>query len=656
MRSGFSRVIRAVSFFLGGMALLFSACQISQRMPEGPFALEEKADNLFHRAEDAYQAEDLEAALRDYTLYFQKYPGGKNAGTALYRMAWILYTTGRDEEALALFQRMVRDYPEHTWLPSTYYNIAAIHYRLEHNEESAKWALECLNRYPGHPLKGEILLLLAKNAMSLGNRTRAMYWGIKADEQFRSSGSKSEELSEWLFELIQECSPSELREMADHTAESPYAPVIYHRLALLYLEAHDLEAARETAMALVRSTPEQRWVSLGRQILEEVEGALSVRIDRIGCLLPLSGPFSIYGHEVLNGIQLGMELSNGSGYDQELELIIRDTAGDVDETLSQFEDLAENSKVIAVIGPLASKTSQAAAQKAQQLGVPIITLTQRDGIAPSGDMVFRNFLTPYKEVHRLLEKTVYDLGMTRFAILYPDNSYGRVLMNLFFDGVEERGCTVTSVEAYDPQETDFAGHIKKMVGLYYPVPESVKQMSRQKKAQAGQDETEREEEGEPGPIVDFDAVFIPDSSQQVALIAPQFPFHSVFNVRFLGTSLWQSPELIAQTGDYIQGAIFTSGFYTETESDQIREFVAAYREVFEAEPGLLAATGFDTIRFLEYIMKEGGIRTRKDLQERLLSSEGLQGVTGKIAFDTQGEVVKDPILLTVSGPYLDILP
>jgi len=285
------------------------------------------------------------------------------------------------------------------------------------------------------------------------------------------------------------------------------------------------------------------------------------------------------------------------------------------------------------------------------LGVPIVTLTQKEGITAEGEMVFRNFLTPSKEIQKILEKAVHDLGLQRFAILYPDNPYGHYFMNLFWDKVDEMGGMIRAVESYKPEETDFAVEIKKMVGLNYPRPELVELTLMQRKSMEWENEIgdKQYSEEEPEPIVDFDAVFIPDNPQRVALIAPQFPFYNIFDVHLLGTSLWQSSELIKMARDYVQGAIFPSGFFAKSESNGVREFVELYRKNFESEPGILAANGYDTIRFIKNVMNDGLIRTRRDFQYKLVHYDNFYGVTGKISFDEQGEVEKDPILLTISG-------
>jgi ABC-type branched-subunit amino acid transport system substrate-binding protein len=273
-------------------------------------------------------------------------------------------------------------------------------------------------------------------------------------------------------------------------------------------------------------------------------------------------------------------------------------------------------------------------------------------------MVFQNFLTPAVEVDRLVQRATRQMGLSRFAILYPDSAYGRTLMNLFWDKVEEAGGSITAVETYKPDETDFAVEIKKMVGLHYPRPESVVQALLEKKYllyQMGA-ETGPSTEKEPEPVIDFDAVFLPDNAEKVSLIAPQFPFHKVFRVRFLGTSLWQSPELVEHAAEYLQGAVFPSGFSTQSDLPAVKEFVSLYRKAYAAEPGILAAAGYDTLLFLSHVLLQQAPKTRQDLQRALCDSKDFTGITGKMAFNERREAIKTPTLYSIRGKRLVALP
>ncbi|MBC8458193.1 MAG: penicillin-binding protein activator, partial [Deltaproteobacteria bacterium] len=336
-------------------------------------------------------------------------------------------------------------------------------------------ALKWLEQYPQDSLKADILILLGKDFNALGNKPQAFYWWLKAKEEYPDNIRRQEELNKELDELVRTSKIEELERISEYAAESYYAPKIYHRIATFFVDQNELEKAQKAAMSLVQSTTENSWILIGRQLLERIQGEMAVRPNVVGCLLPLSGPFAIYGEEILNGIQLGMATFGEKGQDSDLELVIKDTKGTPEDTLAGLENLVINEKVMAIIGPLLSSTAISAAKKAQRLGVPIITLTQKEGIMEEGDMVFRNFLTPSQEVKRLLNTAIVEMGIKRFGVLYPDNSYGRFFMNLFRDKLEEMGAKVTAIESYNPDDTDFANPIKKMIGLYYPRPASLVQ-------------------------------------------------------------------------------------------------------------------------------------------------------------------------------------
>ena len=180
-----------------------------------------------------------------------------------------------------------------------------------------------------------------------------------------------------------------------------------------------------------------------------------------------------YGEELLNGIQLGLNLFNAVDTDVNIELVIKNTNASPEDTIAAIDELVMKDKVIAIIGPLSQAASAAAAQKAREHGVPVITFTQKPDITKGGEWVFRNYLTPEKEVDALVKKAISDRGMLRFGIFYPDTSYGKYLMNIFWDKVDELGGEITAVEHYKPGDTDFAEGIRKMSGLYYPRPKSV---------------------------------------------------------------------------------------------------------------------------------------------------------------------------------------
>ncbi len=646
---------RVILTLVVGITLLFSSC-----LPRTPTAEPARSSDqaLFQEAEEHFLSGDRVRALEGYQRYLEQVPKGDKSRIALSRQADIHMKANRFNEALPLLERLIHEYPEHPETPYAYFDMATASYRLGNYERSMSEAKEWLNRYPNHPLKAEVLVLLGDSQKALGDKPGAFISYRDAWES-HDTPHRKQEIEEGLIELIETMDLDELEKTAEQASKTKFAPFILYTIASLDLKEGRLLEASEAAMTLIRTSPEPPWGELGRQLLGKEAGKQSTMKNLIGCLIPLHGPFAIYGEEVLNGIQLGAGFFAGSeGQDQDLELFVRDTQGEPDLAASEVEEMASKERILAIIGPLSSKSATAAAKKAQELGVPIITLTQKEGITAEGTMVFRNFLTPAREISGLVDKVAGEMGLKRFAILYPENAYGRYLMNLFWDKIEEYGGIVTAVESYKPAQTDFGAEIKKMVGLYYPRPESTQQVLKAMKYPSYEvgTEVEPETEEKPEPIIDFDAVFIPDSAEKVAMIAPQFPFHDVFNFRFLGSSLWQSRELTTLAGDYLQGAIFPSAFFSGSDSEEVKRFVERYQTSFRSDPGVLAATGYDTIVLLKRLLKNGSLKTRQDLYNALLTTRDFYGVTGHMAFDENREVIKEPVLLTIRGQKIMPIP
>ncbi len=180
-----------------------------------------------------------------------------------------------------------------------------------------------------------------------------------------------------------------------------------------------------------------------------------------------------------------------------------------------------------------------------------------------------------------------------------------------------------------------------MVGLFYPRP----------KPDIEEEEQLEQKMEEPEPIVDFDAVFIPDSYERVGLIAPQLAYHDIIGVTLLGTNLWNSPKLIDIAGRYVHGAIFPSGFFRGSGYAGVDSFVDQYKTSFGKEPQLLAAIGYDTIRVVKEILREKGkdIKTRENFRSALAGDKYFDSVTGPMVFDDERRVRRDPLLLTISG-------
>ncbi len=328
-----------------------------------------------------------------------------------------------------------------------------------------------------------------------------------------------------------------------------------------------------------------------------------------------------------------------------------------------MRELASDGDVVAIIGPLLSSVSEAAAAVAEDEGVPLLALSSREEVAAARPHVLRLRTTPRDEVDYLVSYAIDDIGARRFAILYPSDNYGRGMRDRFWQAVDAHSAWVVAVAGYDPEATDFAEPIRSLVGYDLLTADERKALDERSEAlrkarrlppeeAAELRETLYSEPGPEGdplpPVVDFDAIFIPDSHDNVVLIAPQLAFHEVTGVRLLGTGDWMHPDLLRIARRHVRGAVIAAPFHAESEFAFVARFVDDYAQTFGAEPDLFAAHGFDAANLL-LTQLAANRTTRDELLDGVLRTRGYPGVSGVTTVLPDGNARKRPYLLGVKG-------
>lgn len=96
----------------------------------------------------------------------------------------------------------------------------------------------------------------------------------------------------------------------------------------------------------------------------------------IGCVLPLSGPFTRTGQENRLGLEIAEEYLNGQILDSEFELIFRDNESQPGASVEAAQSLVEDENVDAIIGPASSANGMAVIEYIRNQGeVPLLPTT-----------------------------------------------------------------------------------------------------------------------------------------------------------------------------------------------------------------------------------------------------------------------------------------
>lgn len=366
----------------------------------------------------------------------------------------------------------------------------------------------------------------------------------------------------------------------------------------------------------------------------------------VGAIFPLSGKFAVFGNKALQGTELAIQNYNSTeiGKKNPVKLLIKDSKGLPKMAEQAVNELAFDG-VDVIVGPILAATAQAAAKRAQELKIPLITMTQKDGITDIGDWVFRNSVTYSSQVKALADYASLG-GVKKVAVLYPDNVFGQELANKFTKELDKFGGAVVAYKEYKEGQTDFGPEIKALAGQDFLdkmkayTEEKERKFKEAEKAKSTQTphEAKSRPTSEIGPLEemerpkpDFDAIFIPDYDDRVALIVPQLAYYDVRRVKLLGISSWNSPKLVKMAGDFLTDAVIVDGFFSGSTKPQVAKFVNGFRSTFETEPGIVEALAYDTMGIVLSMIPEGG-DSRDGIKISILKIKDYQGASGAITF------------------------
>ncbi len=336
---------------------------------------------------------------------------------------------------------------------------------------------------------------------------------------------------------------------------------------------------------------------------------------RIGCAIPLTGASAQDGQSIQNGAQIAVDQVNEAGGidGKQVELVVEDDKGDSSEAATVANLLAEDSTISAVVGHFNSSCTLAGAPIYNQAGVVEISPgSSAAAVTDAGDYTFRVITTDAVQGRYLAEWAVNDLGYQNIAVLYENTDYGLGLAQVLEEAMADLGANIVVQEAYEVGATDYSTVLTKVASS------------------------------------EAEAIIIGGLYNETALIAKQRSSFGLENMQIMGVDAIYSDALIELGGDAANGILLT-GYFSDASTSQVaQDFIAAYEEAYGEMPATYAAYGYDAaLVILDAIQNVGADRAA--IQEYLSTLEGLEGATGINSFDENGDVIKDPMRMTIEN-------
>lgn len=393
--------------------------------------------------------------------------------------------------------------------------------------------------------------------------------------------------------------------------------------------------------------PEVKNFDFNEEKKEKPRSAVSYDSDaqKIGVILPITGKNASLGQRALNAIRLGLGLDDKSNF----QLAIYDSQSNPDLASQGVEKLLRDDHVVAILGGLSSKEAQNISSKAEFFQVPFFSFSQKSGLTTEAEYTFRNSVTPEMQVARLLQHAFKNLNAKRFAILYPNDAYGTEFANKYWDLVLAGGGEVVAAQTYDPKDTNLDIYVKKLVGTYYVDARSEEYQARQKEIA---DKKKKQKELEPNkkknsrehetqenilpPIVDFDVLFVPDSGKALGQIMAFMKNNDVTQMTYLGTNLWNTPDLYRRVGNNTSNVFFVDANLS-VDDQKKSDFHSKYVTKYEEEPTIVEAQIYEAAKILKDAIGSSSI-SRSSLAYQLGILGRKQGAYSEIRMNNNHEI------------------
>lgn len=584
------------------------------------------------------------------------------------------------EAAAVMLRRFIESGPAPDLLDDAYLLMAAAMFGMKEQAETIRYVNQLLGEFPNSELVDRAKLLLAKTHARAGNLDLALpllseirslstdptvkrdalkltgefqvqkkdfLRAIQAwlDELPLDTGDQAQETENQIRELVTEkLDVSTLTRVRDAYPKIFPGDLASIKLIELHTASGEDHLVERDLRLFLNRFPNHPYAAKAADLQATVRTKFKSHPYSIAAIFPLSGKLAPFGTEVLNGIQLALERLKDGGDSPSIGLIVKDTESDRAAFLDELSNVLSDDQPLAVIGPLLSKNLPVMAEMAERTHIPLITPSATvPNLRRFGTYVFSTALTYGHQAKRVAEYALKEQQFKRFAILYPDTPYGRDLARLFAQELRQQDGELIASEPYKEGDNDFRAVIGKLKA------EDLKQYGVEVQVDNDPAKTGIRQGGKKGKRLlyspGFDAVFIPGRSLDVGLLAAQLAFYDIA-VPLLGTNGWNQPDFARVADRSVEGGVFVDGFFAESSSPVVQEFVERYRKRFQATPSLFAAQGYDAARLTVEAIRRGAT-TGEAIRDYLMMQHDLPTLSGPSGFNPDGTLNRHVVLIQV---------
>lgn len=346
----------------------------------------------------------------------------------------------------------------------------------------------------------------------------------------------------------------------------------------------------------------------------------------IGGTGPLTGDYATYGISVQKGAQIAVDEINEkggvNGYTVKLE--VEDDQADPQQAVQAYAKLMDNGMNLS-LGSTTSGACVALVKEAKEDGIVTMTPSASQKEATAYDNNFRVcFLDPDQGTYSADFIKENNLA-TKVAVLYDkSNTYSVGVYEAFAKEAEKLGLNIVTTQAFtDSSNTDFSSQIQ-----------AVKNSG-------------------------AELLFMPFYQQEAAAVLMQAQ-GVLENVTYFGVDGMDGvlEKLGTENQAIANGVMLLTPFSASSSDPTVANFVAKYKEKYNATPDQFAADAYDAVYALCAAFEKAGLETDdpefNQAVAKAMTEIEVTGATGVMTWSADGECKKQAKAVVISdGAYVD---
>jgi len=357
---------------------------------------------------------------------------------------------------------------------------------------------------------------------------------------------------------------------------------------------------------------------------------------QIALFLPLTGKNKELGWSIYNASILSLfdnDLNN------KIELVLFDSKESAEDNQKSFKEIIDRNIKI-VVGPIFTNSVLAIEKLARDNEITVISLSNNHELLNKTNNhggIFVGGIIPETQIDKIINYSM-DRGKFNFAIIAPNNQYGKIITEYTKKFVRSRDGNFITSEFYENNSKDIERAVERVIGSF-GLPTASKNR-------------------DTSYLSDYDRIYpqvilIPEAGKTLSKIANSIARlnKDERNFQLIGSSQWNDPSSLNDINLF-------GGWFPAPQEQRFKIFEKNYYRSFDKFPPRITSIAYDSILAISKIAENKSnlkIGFNDFLEYTDSSTNGFDGIDGVFRFLPNGAIQRNLAILQIDNGGFETL-